>query len=94
MANVGTTTIDFGSTPKALATKTITGQAAIASGSYVEAFLMADSTADHTDYHHKYLLPQIVKLVCGNIVAGTGFTIFATSSVDLKGLISVRWVWS
>ena len=86
----GTATIDFG-TGNNIATTTITGQGAIVSGSNVEAFLMGDTSADHTTYEHS-MVPM--RLVCGNIVGGTGFDIVATCvTMPLTGQWTVRWVW-
>jgi len=91
MGAKGTTTIDFGSSPGVnLATTVITGQTAISSNSDVEAWMMADITADHTDVEH---IMVDMKLICGSLVAGTGFTIYATSSQRLTGLWNVHWVW-
>jgi hypothetical protein len=51
MSATGTSTLDFGTTPGTnYVTTTITGQATIASGSQIEAYLMADATADHNAY--------------------------------------------
>jgi hypothetical protein len=95
MAVQGTSIINFGAAPGttqvALA---VTGQTSILSGSYVEAWMMADSTADHNAEEHKLMAAKI-GLVCGSVVAGTGFTITATSpDVRLTGQWSVRWVWN
>jgi hypothetical protein len=90
----GTATINFTSTPSSEATIAVTGQAAITSGSHVEAFFMADSTVDNTDEDHKNMA-FFAQCVCEAVIAGTGFTIrclllggFAT------GQFSVRWVWN
>lgn len=87
----GTATIDFGASPGTQrAVVTVTGQAAIASNSHVEAFLMGDATADHNAYEHS-MVP--LALVCGNIVAGTGFDIVGTCDWLLTGQFTVHWVW-
>lgn len=88
---VGTTTIDFGlGAQRAVAT--VTGQASIAAGSNVEAFLMSETSADHSDYEHQ-MAAMVVQFTCGNIVAGTGFDIIGVSGVQLRGVWTVRWVW-
>lgn len=88
----GTATIDFGAAPGSnRATTVITGQTTIASGSFCEAFMMLDSTADHSADEH---LIAPIRLLCGDVVAGTGFTIEACSEWVLTGTFSVRWVWS
>jgi hypothetical protein len=87
----GSTTINFGSAPGTnFVSASITGQGSIASNSYIEAFLMSEATVDHNDYEH-CIVP--IRLTCGNIVAGTGFTIFAVTDWRLTGTFNVRWVW-
>ena len=95
MGATGTATIDFGAAPGTNVTSlVVTGQAAILAGSLVEAFMMADTTVSgavgHNAEEHK-LVP--IKLTCGSIVAGTGFTIFAETEWRLSGTFQVRWVW-
>jgi len=85
----GTATLDF-STGNQYASVTITGQAAITEASKARAWFMMDSTADHTDYEHM-LVPT--NLRCGNIIAGTGFTIHAVADFPLTGTFKVRWEW-
>lgn len=94
MAATGTATLDFGATPADEAQVTITGQAGIVSGSHAEAYFMADTTADNgTDEHQE--AAALCKLVCGAIVPGTGFTIYAHALAMLGiGTFSVRWVWA
>lgn len=96
----GTAIIDFGSHPGANeASVVVTGQAQIGSNSKVDAYVMADETltAHPTDGHsasdHKYL-PLFAAITCGALVAGTGFTIFATSTEKLTGKFAVRFVWA
>ena len=49
----GTATIDFGASPGGNTTSlAITGQTAILTTSFVEAFIMGDSTADHNVDEH------------------------------------------
>ena len=89
---VGTTTINFGAAPGGFdAQVAVTGQGSILATSYVEAFVMAEASADHTDDEH-VIAP--ISLRCGVPTAGVGFTIFATSDIPLSGLWSIRWVWS
>lgn len=87
----GTATIDFGASPGGnSASVAVTGQTAIVSGSKVEAFMMYEASADHNAEEHA-LVP--VRLTCGTIVAGTGFTIYARSEWVLSGTFKVNWVW-
>ena len=92
MATKGTATLNFGAAPGGQAASVaVTGQTAILSGSNAEAFLMTDSTVDNSAYHHR-IVPM--RLRCGNIVAGTGFTIYALSDWTLFNTYQVRWVWA
>ena len=71
----GTTTVNFGAWPGAdTASVDVTGQASIASGSLVEAWIFPTATGDHSVDEHLYDAPEVV---AGNVVAGTGFTIYA-----------------
>jgi hypothetical protein len=78
----GTTTIDFGAFPGASdASVTITGQTGILVGSIIQAWLVAQPTADHTADEHRV---ETISVTCGNIVAGTGFTIYAQNTSQLN----------
>lgn len=70
----GTATLDFGAFPGVSDTSVaVTGQAAIVAGSLVEAWIRPVATADHTADEH---MLENIKVVAGNIAAGTGFTIY------------------
>jgi hypothetical protein len=69
----------------------VTGQSAITTSSHCEAFLMFDTTADHNGFEH---LLSGIRLVCGDRVAGVGFTIHAYSDMRLTGTFQVHWVWA
>lgn len=76
-ANVGTATIDFGVFPgKSDATVAVTGQASIVAGSTVQAWLKLSASADHSADEH---MLETIKVYAGNIVAATGFTIYAVN---------------
>lgn len=93
MGATGSTTLDFGSAPgSSYATATVTGQTAITGTSKAEAFLMSEASADHNDIEHQ-LLSRYFGLTCGNIVAGTGFTVYAVTDMRLTGTVKVNWVW-
>ena len=78
----GTTTVDFGAFPGASdASVAITGQTGILVGSIIEAWLVAQPTADHTADEHRV---ETISVTCGNIVAGTGFTIYAQNTSQLN----------
>lgn len=82
MGASGTTTVDFGAFPgKSDTTRVITGQATIASGSLVEAWIVPTATADHTADEHWL---ETLKVMAGTIVAGTGFTIYAVNTSQVN----------
>jgi hypothetical protein len=82
MGAQGTTTIDFGTFPgKSDASVTVTGQASIVAGSLVEAWIRPVATADHTDTEH---MVETLKVFAADIVAGTGFTIYAFNTSQLN----------
>ena len=77
MGTQGTTTIGFGAFPGSSNTSVaITGQGAITATSLVEAWLLPATTTDHSADEHIVDPPVIT---AGNIVAGTGFTIYAVA---------------
>lgn len=87
--NSGKTTVDFGAFPGASDAKvTITGQASILTTSKVKAYLMAEATADHTADEHWV---ETVEVMAGNIVAATGFDIYAKNTNNLAEPISEQW---
>lgn len=92
-SGTGTATVDFGAAPGGnLATVAVTGQSGITSGSHVEAWVMGEASANHSAYEHA-ITPLTVR--CGDVVAGTGFTVYASShEMRLTGQFKVRWVWS
>ena len=92
MSGTGSAVLDFGSAPGTnYVTTTVTGETGILAGSKVEAFIMAEATATHNAYEHT-IAP--IKLTCGNIVAGTGFDIYAVTDWRLDGTFNVSWVWA
>lgn len=91
--NSGTAEIDFGAWPGSNeASVAVTGQTAIAVGSDIVAVVSRESTADHTVGDATYAA-LLVGLSAGNIVAGTGFTIYARSLEKMQGKFAVRWLW-
>lgn len=78
----GSTSVDFGAFPgKSDASVAVTGQAGILTTSLVEAWLYPKATADHSADEH--LVESIAPVLAGNIVAGTGFTIYVRNASDL-----------
>jgi hypothetical protein len=94
----GTTTVNFGAFPGSTdTTVTITGQASIVAGSLVEAWIRPVATADHSADEHWVERPEVT---AGNIVAATGFTIYAKAPDEpnikdqrLYGQYTVAWAW-
>lgn len=80
--NAGTTTIDFGAFPGGSDAKvTVPGQTGIVSGSVLQAWLVAQPTADHTADEHRV---ETIAVTCGNIVPNTSFDIYATNTSQLN----------
>ena len=78
----GTATLDFGAFPGASdASVAVTGQTGIVAGSLVEAWIRPVATADHTADEHRV---ETLEVVAGNIVAGTGFTIYGLNRNPLN----------
>lgn len=88
---VVTATIDFGATPLAESSFTIT-DASITSSSYIQVFVMADSTADNDADAHRHAAASW-KLTA---LPTTGsFTLYVTSLIDLCwGTFKVRYTYS
>ena len=72
--------LDFGAFPgNDSTTVAVTGQTGIVAGSLVEAWLRPETTADHTADEH--MIEQI-RVSAGDIVAGTGFTVYGWCTYD------------
>lgn len=94
MATKGTAILNFGAFPGVTdASVAVTGQAGIVAGSYVDAWLTAKASADHSIEEH---VVESLQIVAGNIVAGTGFTIYGVNTQPgrIYGQWNVQWVWS
>lgn len=77
-----TTTINFGAFPGSSdATLDITGQTGIDSSSVVHAWLQPTDTDDHTADEHRV---ETISVMAGNVIPGTGFTIYATNTSQLN----------
>lgn len=78
---MGTATLDFGAFPGASdASVAVTGQTAITAGALVEAWLFPATTADHSPDEH---LVETIRVMAGDVVAGTGFTIYGVNTNQL-----------
>jgi hypothetical protein len=100
--NTGITSIDFGAFPgKSDASVAITGQAGILALSTVNAWISPVATADHSVDEH---IVETIRAFAGNIVVGTGFTIYARNddtqtapnggASRIYGQWAVTWSWS
>lgn len=90
MGATGTTTINFGSYPGSLdCTATVTGQTAILSGSLVEAWIFPTATSQHSADEHVLGAVEMA-VVAGNVVASTGFTIYAKVRDQSSGIGSMN----
>ncbi len=90
MGATGSATLDFGSPSKPAASVNVTGQADIVVGSKVEAFVRLVATSDHSIDEHRI---EQLSVKAGNIVAGTGFTIYGEAYPQTSGQWNIDWVW-
>lgn len=89
--NSGSTAIDFGSAPGTnFVSVDVTGQTAITGTSKIKVYKVIQATATHNEYEH-IIVP--LELSAGNIVAGTGFTIYANTDLRLDGTFNINWEW-
>jgi len=89
--NSGSVAIDFGSTPGTnFVSVDVTGQTAITGTSKVKAYKAVQATATHNEYEH-IVVPLDISV--GNIVAGTGFTIYVVTDWRLDGTFNLNWEW-
>jgi hypothetical protein len=93
----GHAVVDFGSAPGGdTASVAVTGQAAILATSFVEAWIDPTQTAtvDHSVDEH-IMAAALFGISCSAIVAGTGFTINATTQYGkVSGKFNIAWVWT
>jgi hypothetical protein len=91
----GSTTVDFGAFPGGpSASVAVTGQSTISATSQPRASVRAADSADHLADEH---VVEPIRLTCGNIVPGTGFTIYAVADSPhsfLYGVWNVDWSWN
>lgn len=91
MGAQGTAVVDFGG--KATDAKVVvTGQSSITGTNLAEAWVFPSATASNTADNHWV---EDLEVVAGNVVAGTGFTIYAKSRTGFAhGQYTVGWVWN
>ena len=91
IGNVGNSYVNFGEPYGSRnCNVVVTGQPGILSTSIINAWIMADTTPDHSSDEH---VMARLHADCGALVPGTGFTIFATSDFSVTGNFNVRWTW-
>jgi hypothetical protein len=82
MGAQGTATLNFGAFPGTSDTSVaVTGQTGILAGSLVEAWLFPTATADHSADEH---MLEPIRVVAGDIVAATGFTIYGFNASQIN----------
>jgi hypothetical protein len=89
----GTATVSFGASPGTRrASVTVSGQTGLVAADHVEAWIMRESTSDHSADEHE-LLASDARVLCE--VTGSG-TFVATVAADTTwtGDFKVRWVWT
>ncbi len=92
-SGVGEVEVDFGAFPGSnTANSVVTGLPDILSTAKVEAWIMATTSTNHDENDHVYA-SLYIKSTCGNIVAGTGFTIYCLSPDKLEGKFKIQYVW-
>lgn len=88
----GVAIVDFGAGGATDASATITGQTGILATSSVVAQVLAMASADHSADEH---WAETLSIVAGNIIAGTGFTIYAKCGQSpCFGKFNVAWRWA
>lgn len=80
----GSATLDFGAVPVSDASVDIRFQGTMPAGPYLQAWIQDDRQAG-----------ELLRLTAGNPIAGSGFTIYASSPEALvTGTVTARWNWS
>lgn len=93
-SGTGSTTISFGVFPGSNeASVVVTGIGTIGASAKAEAFFMRSTSANHTVNDHSYAA-LFTGLTCGDVVASTGFTIYARSTEKLSGAFTLQYVWA
>jgi hypothetical protein len=89
----GSGVLSFGGLPGGgVATLVVTGQSGILANSRIRAWVQG-STADFNEYEHQLILPGRIGLGIGDVVAATGFTVYAETELRLAGAVAVKWEW-
>lgn len=87
----GKAIVDFGANGSDTATIVVIGQTTLVAASVVSVALEIKDSPDHSADEH---FVEGIEILAGNIVAGTGFTIYArTGNKNLYGKFNVAWIW-
>ena len=77
----GTATVDFGAFPGASDASLFVSAPTIGAGNLVEAWIFPAATTDHTADEH---LVESIKVMAGNVAAGSGFTIYMMNTSEIN----------
>ena len=80
MSGQGTAVVNFGAFPGSTDTSVLVSASTIGSTSLVEAWISISPSSDHSADEH---MIERIKVFAGNVVAGTGFTIYALDDNQL-----------
>jgi len=90
MANSGSALLDFGPNLTDSTSMNI-ADTNILDTSLVDAWIVPASTVDHSADEHWV---DNIKVMAGNVVGGTGFTIYGVCTLGRTyGKFNVNWVW-
>lgn len=81
MSSQGTALLDFGAFPGASDASLFVSAPTIGAGNLVEAWIFPAATADHSADEHIF---ETLRVVAGNIAAGSGFTIYGINTNTLS----------
>lgn len=84
----GATTVTFPSSGSIYSSVDVTGQSGLSAASDIEAFKMAEASADNTQDAH---IMAPIRFTCEYLTSAS-FRIHAVSDVSLRGDYNVRWV--
>lgn len=90
----GTAILDFGATPASEASVDVSGQSGIGLASRIRVWFSGSAMGDN-DIGSHLQAGAMTMLVPGSIIAGVGFSIYATIRTGLAtGQFRISWIWS
>lgn len=92
MITTGRAQLDFGTSGVTDASIAVTGQSGITSDCVVHAWIERRATDDHSADEHSL---EPIKVTAGDIVAGTGFTVYGVTgdTAPRYGKWTIGWSW-